>query len=487
MSITFPRGRILLLAVFAAAAGTTILLAAARGSSPEAATASSHREAPLISLDPTADNTDTYAFVSPDRPDTVTIIANYIPLEEPAGGPNFAMFDDSVLYQVHVDNNGDARPDKTFDFRFKTTRGSGDTFLYNTGQVTTLDDPDLNVKQTYTVTFRDGPGKSGVIGQNLATPPVNVGPRSTPDHDSLAASAVQVLTPPGFSGDVMVFAGQRDDPFWVDLGSIFDLGGLRPFNPAHLIPLASENGVDGVGGYNTHSIAIQVPIADLVKIPNTNIGIWAAASRQRTTILSNSSRQFSGPFVQVSRLGMPLVNEVIIPLGDKDKWNGSQPRNDQQFLDYYLNPELARLVNLLYPALPDTPETGRSDLAGILLTGVPGLNFTGPTKADMIRLNTSIPPSAPVGQGNRLGLLGGDLAGFPNGRRLEDDVTDIELRAIAYGYGDFLEANGGFPNLSPNNQIGDGVDANDLPFSTSFPYLAAPHQGYDHTHHRVGP
>jgi hypothetical protein len=487
MSITSPRGRILLLAAFAAAAGLMVFLAAARGPSPEAATASSHREAPLISLDPTADNTDVYAFVSPDRPDSVTIIANYIPLEEPAGGPNFAMFDDKVLYEIHVDNNGDARPDKTFQFRFETTRETGDTFLYNTGPITALDDPDLNVKQTYTVTLRDGPGKSGVLGSDLPTPPVNVGPRSTPDYESLAAGAVQELTPSGFSGVVRTFAGQRDDPFWVDLGSIFDLAGLRPFNSLHLLTLPTASGVDGVGGYNTHAIALQVPIADLVKIPNTNIGVYASASRQQTTILRATSRDASGPFVQVSRLGNPLINEVIIPLADKDRWNAGQPRSDSRFLEYYDSPELTGLANLLYPVLDDAAETGRSDIVGILLTGVPGLNFTGATKADLLRLNTSIAPTAPVGQGSRLGVLDGDLAGFPNGRRLEDDVTDIELRALVQGYGTFLNSALGLPNRSPNNLVGDGVDANDVPFQASFPYVATPHQGYDHAHHRVGP
>ena len=246
------------------------------GMAPSVVSASSHREAPLISNDPAADNTDLYAFVSPDAPNTVTIIANYIPLEEPAGGPNFAAFDDSALYEINVDNTGDAKEDISYQFRFKTSRQNPNTFLYNTGQITSLTDPDWNVRQTYTVTrVKGNDGK--VLGKNIPTPPVNIGPRSTPDYEALAASAVTTL-----SGGIKVFAGQRDDPFFVDLGSIFDLGGLRPFNGAHLVPLATAAGVDGVGGYNTHTIAIQIPISQL-KGPNGQmiIGIYASASRQK--------------------------------------------------------------------------------------------------------------------------------------------------------------------------------------------------------------
>ena len=469
------------LALVALVAAGLTAFGLARASGPERAVASSHREAPVIADDPAADNTDLYAFRSPDRPDTVTLVANYIPLEEPAGGPNFAKFDDSVLYELKVDNDGDAREDITYRFEFKTTVGNGNTFLYNTGQVTSLDDPDLNVRQTYTVTRTTGPFRrnSTVLGSDIPTPPVNIGPRSTPNYDALAAAAVRELP-----GGIKVFAGQRDDPFFVDLGSVFDLAGLRPFNPFHLLPLPAAAGVDGVAGFNTHSIVIQVPIADLVKIPNTTIGVYASASRQQIRILKpNGTNASIGPWVQVSRLGNPLINEVVIPLKDKDLWNRSDPAGDAQFAQSYTDPEVPALVNLLYPALPDAPTTGRGDLVSVLLTGVPGLNFTGATKADLLRLNTSIAPSGPVGTGNRLGVLAGQFAGYPNGRRLEDDVTDIELRALACGYGDILEGALGLCNLSPNNVLGDGVDANEKPFLTTFPYVAAPHQGYDHGHH----
>ncbi len=467
------------LAALVAAALTAFGLA--RASGPEQATASSHREAPVIADDPAADNTDVYAFRSPDRPDTVTLVANYIPLEEPAGGPNFAKFDDSVLYAIKVDSDGDGEEDISYEFRFKTTVGNGNTFLYNTGQITSLDDPDLNVRQTYTVTRVMGKGSRGSVelGSGIPTPPVNIGPRSTPSYEALAASAVNDLP-----GGIKVFAGQRDDPFFVDLGSVFDLAGLRPFNPFHLIPLGAAAGVDGVAGYNTHSIAIQVPIEQLVKIPNTTIGVYASAERQQIRILRpDGTSDSQGPWVQVSRLGNPLINEVVIPIGKKDLWNRSDPADDAQFASSYTSPEVPALVNLLYPALPDIATTGRNDLVAVLLTGVPGLNFTGDTKADLLRLNTSIAPSGPVGTGNRLGVLAGEFAGFPNGRRLEDDVTDIELRALACGYGDILQQALGLCNLSPNNVLGDGVDANEKPFLQSFPYLATPHQGYDHAHH----
>jgi hypothetical protein len=465
--------------------------------------ASSHREAPLISNDPQADNTDVYAFVSPDRPDTVTIIANYIPLEEPAGGPNFAAFGDNVLYALHVDNNGDGKDDITFEFRFKTRVLSGNTFLYNTGPITSLTDPDWNIRQSYGVTRVDARGRREVLGEHIPTPPVNIGPRSTPNYPALASAAVTELP-----GGIKVFAGQRDDPFFVDLGSVFDLAGLRPFNPLHILALPAAPGIDEIAGFNTHSIALQVPIAQLVADGPT-IGIYASASRRKVTIrgvhhdedkdpgrhdeerdlVHRDEGKDTGPWVQVSRLANPLINEVVIPLARKDLWNASDPENDQQFASSYLSPEVTRLENGLYPVLDKAPDTRRGDLVAVLLTGVPTLNFTSNRKSDLIRLNTSISPSGPAGTGNRLGLLAGDFAGFPNGRRLEDDVTDIELRAFACGYGPIvgpiIQSFGfcaGNANRSPNNLLGDGVDKNEMPFLTTFPYVALPHQGYDHRH-----
>jgi len=469
MSTAFRSKGSLAVTALALLAGAIALLLVA-GPGPQAAEASSHREAPLIATDPTADNTDLYAFVSPDRPDTVTIVANYIPFQEPAGGPNFFNFDPSALYTIHVDNNGDGRDDVAYNFRFSTETRNPNTFLYNTGPIGSLNDPNWNVRQFYTLTRVAGHHET-VLGSHLPSPPNNIGPRSTPNYGSLATAAVNTL-----SGGVKVFAGQRDDPFFVDLGSIFDLGGLRPFNALHLIPLPPAPGVDDVEGYNVHSIVLQVPIAQLVDSTPT-IGIYASADRPKLRILRADGRQRNvGPFVQVSRLGNPLINEALIPLGEKDYWNREDPRDDSQFIGHYLNPELAALIHVLYPSLPAPPASGRNDLVSVLLTGVPSLNFTGPRPSYELRLNTSIPPSP---NPDRLGVLNGDFAGFPNGRRLGDDVVDIELRAIACGYGPILHAALGLCDLQPNDQLGDGVDGNDGSFLSTFPYVAPPHQGYD--------
>jgi hypothetical protein len=465
-----------LVAAVAAAAFAALLV----GHGPSSATASSHREAPLIADDPTVDNTDLYAFVSPDASNTVTLIANYIPFEDPAGGPNYYKFDPSASYEIKIDNDGDAEEDVTYDFRFKTSIGNGNTFLYNTGPVASGTDANLNVKQTYSVTrivsSHGDPVSRTVLGTDIPVPPANVGPRSNPTYDPYGG--VKDL-----GGGRKVFAGPRDDPFFVDLGSIFDLGGLRPFNGFHAFKLDPAAGVDGVRNYNVHAIALQVPKTDLVKVPAANgtIGIYATASRPKLRILGrNGTSQSLGPMVQVSRLGNPLVNEVIIPLGKKDYWNASDPSDDSQFTALYRKPELTGLVNALYPPLPDAPTENRDDLVAVLLTGVPSLNYTGPTKADLLRLNTAI---APTEKPSKLGALAGDLQGFPNGRRLADDVTDIELRAIACGYGSILQGALGLCNLSPNNTVGDGVDANEQSFLPNFPYAAAPNQGYAHTGH----
>ena len=437
--------------------------------------ASSHREAPLISADPLADNTDVYAFVSPDAPDTVTLIANWIPLEAPNGGPNFYKFGDDVLYRINIDNDGDANDDIVYEFRFRTRIQNKQTFLYNTGPIASLDDPNFNIRQTYSVTRIDRQGRHA-LADNLATPPVNVGARSTPNYDALANAAIYTL-PDGSR----VFAGQRDDPFFVDLGSVFDLLGLRPFNAAHVIPMPPAPGVDGLKGINTHTVALQVPKPLLTHdgslgtdAANTNsiIGVYSTTLRRRLRI-ENDDRDGDrdDDWVQVSRLGMPLVNEVVIPLGKKDRFNASDPRNDQQFGSFVLNPEPARLIPVLYPGV-NVPAAPRNDLVAIFLTGIAGLNQPKNVRAsEMIRLNMAIPPS---GSPNRLGLLAGQLDGFPNGRRLSDDIVDIELRALA-GATPFTPAF----NVSPNNLLGDGVDANDKPFLPNFPYVASPFAGFE--------
>lgn len=458
------RRKLLSRALVVLVAGASIALGGLVG-----ANASSHREAPLISQDPVADNTDTYAFVSPDRPDTVTLIANWIPFESPQGGPNFYRFGDDVLYAINVSTTGRAVPDITYYFRFHTTVKSGNTFLYNTGPVTSLNDPHLNIVQTYSITeVRNGVARE--IADDLPVAPANIGPRSTPNYSALFHSAVRELP-----NEMKVFAGPVDDPFFVDLGSVFDLLGLRPLNGAHKIPLPAAKGRDGLAGFNVHTIALQVPKSLLVK-NDPVISVWSTTYRRRTRFFTNGGANLvnSGDWVQISRLGMPLVNEVVIPLGEKDKFNASKPADDAQFLAHVQNPEPAQLIPALYPGVT-VPPAPRNDLVSIFLTGIPGLNQpANVAPSEMIRLNTSVPPT-PWAQQDRLGLLAGQNDGFPNGRRLGDDVVDIELRALA----------GGTPftpafNKSPNNALTDGVDHNDVPFQAHFPYLAQPHQGYEH-------
>jgi hypothetical protein len=445
----------------------------------------------LISGDPAADNTDLYAFVSPDDPTKLTIVANYIPLQQPGGGPNFHPFDSAVRYRIHIDNTGDGKDDVTYTVRFTDKAASGkngvSSFLYNNGQLTSLKDPNWLAPQEFKVERTKGGGTT-TLGSYMRTVPANIGPRSTPNYAALAATGVHTLKNGG-----KAYAGPRDDAFFVDLGSVFDLAGLRPFNTLHLIPLPAEAGVDGVAGYNTSSIVLQVPISEVTK-SNTKpvIGVWASADRRARKEISSSGKvKWSGNWVQVSRLGNPLINEVIIPRHLKDYWNGQPPSKDSQFKKYYEAPELAGLINLLYPALVDVDTTGRTDLSLILGQGVPGVNAISatPVFADMLRINTSIKPgsmgacpggTAGNGAPSRLGVLDGDLCGFPNGRRLVDDVTDIELRAVAQGYGTFLNGAFGLPNKSPNNIVGDGVDTNaDKPFQATFPYIGLPHSGYE--------
>jgi hypothetical protein len=444
---------------------------------------SSHREAPLISDDPLADNTDVYAFVSPDDHETVTLIANWIPLEEPAGGPNFFKFGDDVRYEINIDNNGNAIDNIVYEFRFTSDVRDPKTFLYNTGPITSLNDPNFNIRQTYRVT-RVQRGVRTVLGSGLTTPPVKIGARSEPDYNSLVAEAIHSL-----SDGSKVFAGQRDDPFFVDLGSVFDLLGLRPFNEAHLIPLPAARGVDGVGGFNVHTIALQVKKSLLTndgsngndpKNLNSIIGVYSTTYRRRVRVLSPEGNDpgESGDWVQVSRLGMPLVNEVVIPLGRKNRFNASDPKDDAQFGAFVLDPEPARLIRALYPGVT-VPPAPRSDLAAIFLMGIRGVNQPAHVvPSEMIRLNMGFPPSASP---NRLGLLAGQNDGFPNGRRLTDDVVDIELRALAGG----TPFTPGF-NHAPNNQLSDGVNANDKRFLATFPYVAGPFGGDSHQHHKLG-
>jgi hypothetical protein len=457
---------------------------------------SSHREAPEIAKDPVADSTDVYAFVSPDRPSTVTLIANYIPLQEPTGGPNFYEFGEDVRYEVHIDNDGDGLADVSYQFDFQTVLRDPGTFLYNTGPIRSLDSRNWNSRQFYTVRKVTG-GGTEELASGLACPPCNIGPLSTPHYARLAASAVHSLP-----GGGLVFAGQRAEGFYVDLGSIFDLATLRPFQQLHdkygmHVFHAPAPGVNATNPLNVHSIALQVPMATLtrssrrrVNDPRAVIGVWTGASRQHVQLWDAERGQssWSGPFRQVSRLGNPLVNEVLIPLGKKDFWNTQPPVYDQMFASYVSRPELAGLLPGLYPGvfphLAALAKSGkpRADLEAILLTGIPaGLingfqNHTGSVLSDMLRLNTAIKPTR---KPSILGLLGGDLAGFPNGRRVFDDVVTIELRAIA-GVTYPLVAPGYKPDAAAG-VITDGLTPASVakPYLSSFPYLGVPYSGYD--------
>jgi hypothetical protein len=431
--------RKLALALLGAAALAAFVVAAMTRGGPEAAPASSHREAPLISEDPSADNTDLYAFVSPDKPDTFTVVSNWIPGEDPAAGPNWYTFSPTARYNVFLDRTGDGRADVTYRFRF--TRPPGQFFLGNT-------------VQSYTVT-RVVNGRASVVAQG-ETPPNNIGPRTTPNYGQLAAGKVYPLSSGG-----LVFAGQRDDGFFGDIGDIFDLVAIRK-------GIGNEGGgKDFFAGYAVHSIALQLPIAD-VDTPSHVIGVWSSTDRQVAKVTTwKGKKDVDTVWQQVSRLGNPLVNEVIIPTTEKDEWNRLSPSQESRFADHYRKPILAAVINQLYHL--NIKEDGREDLVQVLLTGVPNLNNTGTKLADELRLNLSIKPTTGVCQGNRLGVLGGDLAGWPNGRRLEDDVIDIAEQAVAGAL------------IGTKIPLGDGVNADDRSCLASFPYEADPQPGAANT------
>ena len=446
------RRRAVALATAAAASlvGSALLLA------PVAGTASSHREAPAIATDPLADNTDTYAFVSPDDDDNVTLIANWLPFQEPAGGPNFYYFDPEARYNIHVDNDGDAKPNITYRWTFKSAYKTKSTFLYNTGPVNSLDDETLNFTQTYKLEEIRGGDTTTLIKRGKVAPSY-VGDASMPNYAALRDEAIIRLKG---GADGRTFAGQADDPFFLDL-RIFDLlyGGDL-----------SETGTDTLNGFNVQSLALEVPSKDLTKGGDPVIGVWSTTERRSSNVINaDGTRESSGDFVQVSRLGNPLVNEVVIPLELKDAFNSLKPENDATVdaaVDRVNDPEVPKLIEKIY-GIP-APKTPRDDLFAVFLTGVEGLNKPKGevTPAEMLRLNTSIKPADSP---NRLGVLAKDTAGFPNGRRLEDDVVDIALQAVegAVRTGKLVEA----------LATGDGVDVNDVAFGDSFPYLALPHSG----------
>jgi hypothetical protein len=442
---------------------------------PGSSVASSHREAPLIAMDPAVDNTDLYAFVSPDRPGYVTMIANVNPFETPDGGPNFHPFATDAAYLINVDNDGDNVADARFRYTFQNIdKRGGDTFLYNNGPVTTIDDENLLFRQTYTLesSFNRQPWKVRATGVPVA--PSRVGPASMPDYAALRNQATITLP-----GGWRTFAGQADDPFFLDL-RVFDLlyGGDL-----------SETGRDTLAGYNVNSIALEVPFKDVAlkedATRNPVIGIWTTTERNPVRMPGRPGNPPGSDGVQVSRLGNPLVNEVVVPTGLKDGFNASRPDQDAknpQLVARVTDPEVPKLLSAIYK-LP-APATPRTDLVEIFLTGIT-TKANGPIKADlnsqlnnadvdptkfapgeMLRLNLGVPQA---GVPNRLGVLAGDLQGFPNGRRLTDDVVDIGLQALAGAAqtGKLVDA----------LAAGDKVDANDNAFGQTFPYLALPNSG----------
>jgi hypothetical protein len=443
---------------------------------------SSHREAPLTSIDPTADDTDLYAFTANDAPGSLTVVANWIPFEDPAGGPNFYKFDDRAHYYINIDNTGDGAPDVRYQFAFKTTVGNPESFLYALPGVSSINDSKLNVKQTYTITRYDKRGAK-VIARGVPVAPNNVGPKTFPNYNAVANEAIKSLP-----GGGKVFAGQRDDPFFVDLGQTFDAINFRP----NVGTGNQGGGKDDLAGYNVHSVVLQVPESDVTRdgksvsapdAKNAVIGVWASTERRTVNLAASAARKGKGKrqsgralgrWVQVSRLGNPLVNEVVIPIGKKDMFNRTQPKDDAtNYGKYVVQPELAKIMNALFNL--GVPETGRDDIVTALLTGVPGatqINGKDSAAADTLKINLGIPPTS---NPNRFGFIAGDNGGFPQGRRLADDVTDIELRVIA----GFLKDH--------KVPLGDGVDQNDVPFLESFPYVAPPHNGFDSALKRTEP
>ena len=446
------------------------------------ALASSHREAPAVTEDPLADDTDFYMFRDPRDPTRVVLIGNWIPFEEPAGGPNFHHFGENIRYQFHIDSDGDGIEDITFRFLFTRHVRTGTTFLNITGGFSSIASTNLNVYYTYSIDRIIGPADSAPpsaitrIADGLLEAPPNVGPKSYPSgYEVVSHGGVY-----GVDGDILVFAGPRADPFFVDLGMIFDLINLEGRGAG---PFKGIGGNNDVAGFNIHSIALSIPITQLTKNgtlptstsdPNAIISAWVATYRQASRTLGSNGGPAvnTGAFVQVSRLGNPLINEVIIPLALKDQFNATEPANDAQYGAYVLDPEVPKLLKALFNI--DSPPAPRTDLL-LLVQGLDGLTKRpGEVIADQLRLNVAV-PTTPFATANRLGVIAGDNAGFPNGRRPLDDVVDIELRVLA---GVLVS---GF-NVSPNNALGDNVNQPDQEFLCCFPFLATPNAGFDHKH-----
>ena len=440
------------------------------------ASSSSHREAPNIMLDPSADNTDVYAWTAPGAEHAITVAANWIPGQVPANGPNFFRFDDRARYYIQFDNTGDGVADLKYRFKFKTRVRNPNSFLYAGPGTTGFDDPGLNVIQRYKITrlrYRHGKLRARkVLAKGLPVAPPNIGPKTFPEYDNFVDAATRELPRGG-----KVFVGQRDDPFFVDLGATFDAINVREGTGNE------GEGKDDFSGMSTSAIVLQLPERKVTKdgeqvtgadAKNAVVGVWSTTDRRRLQVTNaagsgsnHKARSHRNRFVQVSRLGNPLVNEVVIPLGKKDQFNRTTPDEDAaRYGKYVLKPELAGILNALFGV--GAPETDRTDIVQALLQGIPGLNQHSGKHAgdavDTLKLNLGVAPSKDP---DRFGVIGGDNAGFPNGRRLDDDVVDIELQVVA-----------GFLVGNPV-PLGDGVDKNDKPFLSGFPYLAAPDSGFD--------
>ncbi len=453
---------------------------------------SSHREAPGTMLDPSADDTDLYAFTAKDAPGALTVVGNWIPGQNPANGPNFFRFDDRARYYLNFDNDGDGKKDLAYRFKFTTTIRNKNSFLYALPGASGYDDPKLNVLQRYSITrlqyHRHGKKvdvSERVLANGLPVAPPNIGPKTFPSYQPFVDGAIRTL-----KDGTKVFVGQREDPFFVDLGATFDALNIRQLTGNQ------GQGKDDFSGMNISSIALQLPERLVTKdgksvsgadASNAVVGVYQSTERRRFQVAGQVSaagkrhmggkhkhrkhargkRSNANEWVQVSRLGNPLVNEVVIPLGKKDQFNRTSPDRDAELYGkYVVKPELAAVLNALFDV--GAPEDDRTDIVQALLQGIPGLNqhkgVKGPPAVDTLKVNLGVPPAA---NENRFGVIGGDTAGFPNGRRLGDDVVDIEVQVVA----GFLKGN--------KVPLGDGVDQNDKPFLSTFPYVAAPDSGFD--------
>jgi len=455
---------LLLGAVLASLAAAAVVVTAGSGSS--------HREAPLTSTDPTADDTDVFAFTAKDAPGSLTVVANWVPFEDPAGGPNFYRFDDRARYYINIDNTGDGDYDVRYRFDFRT-KFNKKNYLHSLTPVTSLNSPRLFQKESYKV-IRETYNRRGkrtsarTLGRKFRVAPSNVGRKTMPDYEGLANQAIKSLP-----GGGKVFAGQRDDAFFITLDRVFDSINLEGAGTGNM-----GGGIDTIAGYGVQTVVLQVPEARVTRnrkavsgptASNATVGVWASTERQSLQVTNNSAGKSRdartarrSKWVQVSRLANPLVNELFVPATLKDKYNRTQPSGDlKNFGRFALNPFLAGAFNQLLAL--GVKEKNRTDIVQALFTGIPGVNqiSKNPAAADTLKLNMGVPPSATE---NRFGVIGGDSAGFPNGRRLADDVVDIQLRVV----GGYLVAPDQGGKKLP---LGDGTDANDQPFGSTFPYV----------------